>query len=122
MALKFGQAEYFALSLFGMSTVTSLASKSQIKSIISLLIGIFVVTVGISHITGVERFTFGTDRLRYGVSYVPVIVGLFGMAEFFKNIFDRLSKKEVNLDIDIQVSPTDQSYWQTFHSCWLELL
>jgi len=29
------------------------------------------------------------------------------LAEFFKNIFDRLSKKEVNLDIDIQVSPTD---------------
>ncbi|MEN8240837.1 MAG: HAMP domain-containing sensor histidine kinase, partial [Chloroflexota bacterium] len=29
------------------------------------------------------------------------------LASFFKNIFDRLSKKEVNLDIEIQVSPTD---------------
>lgn len=29
------------------------------------------------------------------------------LAGFFKEVFDRLSKKEINLDIDIQVSPTD---------------
>ena len=85
VALKFDQAEYFALCIFGMGTVTSLGSKNQLKALISLFIGLFVVTVGISAITGVERFTFGSDRLRYGVSYVPVIVGLYGMSEFFKN-------------------------------------
>ena len=85
VALKFDQAEYFALCIFGMGTVTSLGAKSQVKALISLFVGLFVVTVGISAVTGVERFTFGSDRLRYGVSYVPVIVGLFGMSEFFKN-------------------------------------
>ena len=85
VALKFDQAEYFALCIFGMSTVTALGAKSQIKALISLFMGLFVVTVGISAVTGVERFTFDSDRLRYGISYVPVIVGLFGMSEFFKN-------------------------------------
>jgi putative tricarboxylic transport membrane protein len=85
VALRFDQAEYFALCIFGMSTVTSLGAKSQLKALISLLIGLFVVTVGMSATTGVERFTFGSERLRYGVSYVPVIVGIFGMSEFFRN-------------------------------------
>lgn len=30
-----------------------------------------------------------------------------GLAPFFKYVLDRLSKKQINLDIDIQVSPTD---------------
>jgi putative tricarboxylic transport membrane protein len=85
VALKFDQAEYFALCIFGMSTVTSLGAKNQLKALISTFIGLFVVTVGMSAVTGVERFTFGSERLRYGVSYVPVIVGLFGFSEFLRN-------------------------------------
>lgn len=84
-ALRFGQAEYFALALFGMSTVTSLAAKSVVKGIISTMIGLFLVTIGLSDVFGVERFTFGNEHLRYGISYVPVIVGLFGMSEFLRN-------------------------------------
>jgi len=84
VALRFDQAEYFALTIFGMSTVTSLGGKSQLKALISLFIGISVVMVGFSEI-GVERFTFGSERLRYGINYIPVIVGLFGMSEFLRN-------------------------------------
>ncbi len=84
-ALKFGQAEYFALALFGMSTVTSLAAKSVVKGLISTAIGLFLCTIGLSDTFGVERFTFGNDDLRYGVSYIPVIVGIFGMSEFLRN-------------------------------------
>lgn len=84
-ALKFGQAEYFALALFGMSTVTSLAAKSVVKGLISTMIGLFLCTIGLSDVFGVERFTFGNDDLRYGVSYIPVIVGIFGMSEFLRN-------------------------------------
>ena len=84
-ALKFGQAEYFALALFGMSTVTSLAAKSVVKGLISTMIGLFLCTIGLSDVFGVERFTFGNDDLRYGISYIPVIVGIFGMSEFLRN-------------------------------------
>lgn len=84
-ALRFGQAEYFALALFGMSTVTSLAAKSVVKGLISTMIGLFLCTIGMSDVFGVERFTFGNDDLRYGISYIPVIVGIFGMSEFLRN-------------------------------------
>ena len=84
-ALRFGQPEYFALALFGLSTVTSLAAKSLVKGIISTMIGLFLCTVGTSDVFGVERFTFNNDNLRYGISYIPVIVGIFGMSEFLRN-------------------------------------
>jgi putative tricarboxylic transport membrane protein len=84
IALKFDQAEYFAICIFGISAVTSLGSKNQLKALVSLLIGLFVVTIGVSEV-GEERFTFGSERLRYGISYVPVIVGLFGFPEFLRN-------------------------------------
>ena len=93
-ALKFGQAEYFALAIFGMSTVTSLAAKSVIKGLISTMIGLFLVTIGMSDVFGVERFTFGNENLRYGVSYVPVIVGLFGMSEFLRNAGTIVTRKQ----------------------------
>ncbi len=93
VALKFDQAEYFALCLFGMGTVTSLGAQDQLKALVSLFIGLFVVTIGLSGVTGVERFTFGSERLRYGVSYVPVIVGLFGLSEFLRNTAKQVFKE-----------------------------
>jgi putative tricarboxylic transport membrane protein len=92
-ALKFGQAEYFALALFGMSTVTSLAAKNVVKGLISTAIGLFLCTIGISDTFGIERFTFGNDDLRYGMSYIPVIVGIFGMSEFLRNAGTVVVKK-----------------------------
>ena len=86
VALGFDMAEYFALCLFGMSAVTSLGGKSQIKGLISLCFGLFVVTIGLSGVTGVERFTFGSLHLSYGVNMVAIVVGLFGFSEFLRNI------------------------------------
>lgn len=85
IALKFDQAEYFALCLFGMSTVTSLGRKSQLKGVLSLCFGLFVVTIGMSGVTGVDRFTFGSMHLSYGVNMVAIVVGLFGFSEFLRN-------------------------------------
>lgn len=85
VALGFDQAEYFALCIFGMSTVSSLGGKNQLKALLSLCIGLFVVTIGASEITAVDRFTFGSIHIRYGVNMVAVVVGLFGFSEFLRN-------------------------------------
>ena len=97
IALSFDQAEYFALCLFGMSAVTSLGEKSQLKGLLSLCLGLFVVTIGMSGVTGVDRFTFEIMHLRYGVNMVAVVVGLFGFSEFLRNtakvVFEKKEQK-----------------------------
>ncbi len=94
VALGFSMPEYFALCLFGMSAVTSLGGKSQLKSLLSLCIGLFVVTIGLSGVTGVDRFTFGILHLRYGVNMVAIVVGLFGFSEFLRNTSKVVFKKK----------------------------
>ena len=41
--------------------------------------------VGIDPVAGAPRFTFGMDRLLDGVSFVAVIVGVFGLSEILSH-------------------------------------
>lgn len=85
-ALKFGPAEYFALGVLGMTAVTSLGVRSQVKSIAAALIGLILATVGMDAISGYPRFTFGSTYLLDGFNFIPIIIGLFGMAEVFSMV------------------------------------
>lgn len=82
-ALNFGAAEYFALAFFGLSMIISISGKSIRKGIISGFIGLFIATVGLDPITSTQRFTFGRSELFEGISFVPIMIGLFGLGEVF---------------------------------------
>jgi putative tricarboxylic transport membrane protein len=86
VALEFGPSEYFALAVLGLSVVSSLGTKSELKALISALMGLFIATVGIDKISGFNRFTFGTTTLLGGIDFIPVIIGLFAVAEVLNRI------------------------------------
>jgi putative tricarboxylic transport membrane protein len=86
VALEFGPSEYFALAVLGLSVVSSLGTKNELKALISALMGLFVATVGIDKISGFNRFTFGTTTLLSGVNFIPAIIGLFAVAEVLNRI------------------------------------
>lgn len=92
VALKFQSAEYFALALLGLSCITSLGAKNQMKAILSALLGLLLATIGLDPINGTERFTFNQGFLMNGISYIPVMIGSFAIAEVYKNI------EKINLD------------------------
>lgn len=81
IAYRFGPPEYFALTLFGLSMLASISGKSAVKNLIGGAFGVLLATVGVDLITGVERFTFGVPQLYEGISFIPVLIGLFAMAE-----------------------------------------
>jgi len=102
MAMKFGPPEYFALGVFGMTTIASLSGKLWIKGFIAALLGLILRTVGIDVVTGYERFTFGILELMDGISFIPALIGCFAMSEVFMMIeeisplrqsFERFSSK-----------------------------
>ena len=80
-AYKFAPPEYFALTVFGLSMLASIGEASSIKSIMSGAFGVLLATVGIDLLTTVERFTFGMNELTEGIGFVPVMIGVFGIAE-----------------------------------------
>jgi putative tricarboxylic transport membrane protein len=81
LALRFGPAEYFAVAVFGISTMVGVSGGSLIKGVAMGLTGLLLATVGLDAITGYPRFTFGQPALLDGISFIPVMVGLFGVAE-----------------------------------------
>ena len=80
-ALKFGPPEFFAIGVFGLIMLMRLSEGPLIKSLIMVLLGMAVGTVGLDTLTGVGRFTFGIYDLGQGIEILPVAMGLFGIAE-----------------------------------------
>lgn len=86
VALKFGPPEYAALIILGLTILTYLARGSMIKAIIMAVLGIGISQIGTDMITGRTRFTFGIMDLEDGVGMVPIVMGLFGIAEVLSNL------------------------------------
>jgi putative tricarboxylic transport membrane protein len=83
VVLLFGPPEVFVLVLLALTFVAVLEEGDIIKSIISALGGLLFAMVGLDNVTNQERFTFGLLELRDGLELVPVILGLFAVAEMF---------------------------------------
>ena len=80
-AIRFQPRDYFLLGVLGILLVGSLSGESLVKGIFSGALGIAVGAVGMDPLTFTERFTFGFDGMRGGVSFVAVMIGMFGISE-----------------------------------------
>lgn len=84
-ALSFRSWEMFLLAVIGISICGSMtAGEMPLKGWIAGWIGMLVAFVGLDPIHGVPRFTFGILGLLDGISYVAVLIGLFGLAEILR--------------------------------------
>lgn len=81
IALAFGPPEYFAIAFLGLVVLSNLTGKSPLKSFLMALLGIMLSTVGLDPISGADRFTFGIPELLGGIEFVPITMGLLGIAE-----------------------------------------
>jgi len=88
IALLFGFVETFALTVLGLSSVVGLLSGNVLKGLASALIGLLVSTVGFSLTTGYPRYTFDNVNLIEGIPFVPMLVGLFGVASVLELLAD----------------------------------
>ncbi|MBQ3829900.1 MAG: tripartite tricarboxylate transporter permease [Spirochaetales bacterium] len=93
LALRFSDAEYALLAIFGLSIILSVSGKSLMKGLIAGCVGFILSMVGVDRITGNLRFTFGSVNMIGGISYVPVMIGLFAMSQCF-NTVEEMTKKE----------------------------
>jgi len=94
LALKFGPPEYFSLVCLGLVAATFLTQGSMLKSLIMIVFGLLLGTVGRDLITGFPRFTFGIYELEDGIGFIPIIMGVFGVAEILINLESSLQEKK----------------------------
>jgi len=107
LALSFQSPEMFLLAMWGIAISGTMASgKRPIKGWISGWIGLVVSFVGLDAIHGAPRFTFGFERLEDGISYIPVLIGLFGLAEILR-VLPKKSPTAIPADVGRVVPPLD---------------
>ena len=80
-ALAFGPPEYFTIALLGLFALSRITGAPVWQSILVLGFGLAVATVGMDSVSYVQRYTFGIIDLTQGIELVPVVMGLFGVAE-----------------------------------------
>jgi putative tricarboxylic transport membrane protein len=81
LALKFTAPEYFSLMVLGLTGAVVLAHGSPVKAVAMVLVGLLLGLVGIDVNTGAPRMTMDIAELGDGIGFVPVAIGLFGIAE-----------------------------------------
>ncbi|TGN68732.1 C4-dicarboxylate ABC transporter permease [Paracoccus liaowanqingii] len=80
-AIGFQPRDFMLLAVMGILLVGSLSGDSLVKGIFAGALGIGVGAVGMDPLTIQDRFVFGIDELRGGISFVAVMIGLFGVSE-----------------------------------------
>ncbi|HEX6609488.1 MAG TPA: tripartite tricarboxylate transporter permease [Hyphomicrobiaceae bacterium] len=85
-ALRFGPPEYFSLMCLALVILINLSGSSLRKGMISALAGLFLGSIGLDLVTGQPRFTMDLPFLYDGIGLIPVIMGLYGVAEVLINV------------------------------------
>lgn len=111
VAVGFHPADYFALAIFGLSTVASMAGKNVAKTFVAIVFGLLSKTIGLDPISGVERFTFGVDRLYDGFALIPALIGLFALSVVFTH-FEEYKFGQRAVSTVSSKLPSPKEFWR----------
>ncbi|TCK30254.1 TctA family transporter [Ancylobacter aquaticus] len=127
-ALQFGSPEYFAVYFMAFASFIGMAGGSPFKTLVCIMLGLAVGTVGMDTISGEGRLTFGITQLTNGISFLIVVIGLFGIGELLLTIdegykFDGV-KAKLSLRVILRTLAELPRYWVTLLrsaliGCWM---
>lgn len=81
LGLRLTPADFFALMVLALGTISAVMGTSVVRGLISLAVGLAIGIVGLDVLTGAQRLTFGNPYALDGISTVIVIVSLFAVGE-----------------------------------------
>ena len=100
IALKFSSAEFFLLAVFGLCIIGNISGGNIEKGLICGCFGVLVACVGIDSVTGYPRFSFGKNvNFLAGISYIPIMIGLFAMSQAFENIEEIFTEEKAQYEV-----------------------
>lgn len=118
-ALTWGPPEYFAVLILAFAALVGLGGANLVKSVMAVLLGLVLTTIGTDNITGQLRITFGSFLLLAGVKFLVVVVGAFGVGELLRAAEENImTKGAVQARVTwwnvLDALREMKSYWKTF--------
>ncbi|WP_312979968.1 tripartite tricarboxylate transporter permease [Corynebacterium sp.] len=95
-ALGFGSSANFMLALFALTIIASISEGRMVKGLIAGFLGLGIAMIGLDTIQGFPRLTFGNADLISGISFIPLMIGLFAVSEAFLQV-ERLTKLNLKM-------------------------
>jgi putative tricarboxylic transport membrane protein len=118
IALKFGPPEFFAIQLLTFSSFVGLGGGNPLKSLVAILIGFILASVGLDIVTGQLRLTFGFTDLMKGFDFIIAVIGLFGVGEILLSVEEGLkfegAKTGMNLRVVLDTWKVLPRYYRSF--------
>jgi len=99
VAVAFGPPEYFSLMVLGLTILSFLTQGSMAKALLMAAVGVVIGLIGLDQINAMPRLTFDRLELVDGIGLVPVVMGLFGVAEILANIEQQIRRDIVQSKI-----------------------
>jgi len=107
----FGPPEIFALICFGLAVSASVGAADLWKGLLSVSLGLLIATIGTDPADGIARYNFGTYYLLAGIHFIPVVLGLFAVAEVFTQGAKRLSGPSSSTKVHLSL-PSFVEFWR----------
>ncbi len=95
IALKFSAEEYVGITLIGLSIIAIISPGSTIKGLMAGVLGLILGIVGLDPISSYPRLIFGQAELLDGLDSIPVMIGVYGLAEMLNQVSQLKYKKVV---------------------------
>ena len=118
MALRFGPAEYFAVMVLALCSVTGIGGGQPTKAALCTLLGLVLGMVGIDITSGAIRFTFGIPTLFDGVGVVVAAIGLFAVGEVLVGLGNLRGQKQARF-IEADSLMMTREEWKRSAAPWL---
>lgn len=109
-ALTFQPRDYMLLAILGILLVGALSGESLAKGVLAGSLGLLIGAVGLDPLTAQERFTFGVVELWNGISFIAVMIGLFGVSEALSQLH-HMDKAAVKQSV-AKIVPSWASVWK----------
>ena len=113
VALLFQSADYVSVMLLGLVSAVVMAHGSVLKALLMILFGLLLGTVGTDVASGDYRLTMGLDMLADGLGFVPISMGLFGLAEIMVNLETMAGRTAIAKKVG-SLWPSRAVLWQAF--------
>jgi TctA family transporter len=127
-ALQFGPAEKFSVYFLAFCSFVGMSKEPPFKTIVSMMIGFALASVGLDQMTGQLRLTFGFTELLTGFDFLIAVIGLFGIGEILLTMEEGLAFRGraagINPRIVLQTWAELPKYWMTslrscVIGCWM---
>ncbi len=95
-----------------------LGGGNPLKTLVTILLGFILATVGLDIVTGQLRLTFGFTDLMKGFDFIVAVIGLFGIGEILLSVEEGLkfegAQAAMNMRVVLDTWKILPRYWRTF--------